>query len=74
MPQTRAEHLQWCKDRAAQYTQIGDHQNAMKSFLSDLNKHPETESHPVIQLSMMLMISGRLNSTKEVAEFIIGTY
>lgn len=43
---TRAEHLQWCKDRALEYLNPGpdhSHQDAVASILSDLKKHPETE-------------------------------
>jgi hypothetical protein len=38
----RAEHLQWCKDRALEYVARGDLRNAMASMLSDLQKHPGT--------------------------------
>lgn len=47
---TRAEHLQWCKQRAHQeYDYYKDREpasalrNATASMLSDLGKHPETE-------------------------------
>ena len=39
---TRAEHLQWCKDRALKYLNPGPHysqQDAMASMMSDLGKH-----------------------------------
>ena len=39
---TRAEHLQWCKDRAMEYVKEGDLLNAVTSMMSDLRKHPET--------------------------------
>lgn len=39
---TRAEHLQWCKDRALAYVRDGDLVNAVASMGSDLTKHPET--------------------------------
>lgn len=38
----RAEHLQWCKDRAAQYLDIGDVASAHASFVSDMGKHSAT--------------------------------
>lgn len=41
---TRAEHLQFCKDRAMEYVNAGDLLNAVTSMMSDLGKHPETES------------------------------
>ena len=41
---TRDEHLQWCKDRAMEYVNAGDLQNAVASMMSDLTKHPDTAS------------------------------
>jgi hypothetical protein len=41
MARTRAEHLQWCKDRALPYAEAGDKTQAIASMLSDLNKWDE---------------------------------
>ena len=41
---TRAEHLQWCKDRAMEYVNHGELLNAVTSMMSDLEKHPETSA------------------------------
>lgn len=41
----RAEHLQWCKDRALAYLNTGDVQQAFSSMASDLAKHPDTAHH-----------------------------
>ena len=41
---TRAEHMQWCKDRAMEYVNNGDLLQAVTSMMSDLEKHPETKS------------------------------
>lgn len=38
----RAEHLEWCKQRAREYLASGDWANAIASMCSDLGKHPET--------------------------------
>lgn len=35
---TRAEHLQWAKDRALEYVAIGDMNQAFASMTSDLRK------------------------------------
>ena len=50
MNRTRAEHLQWCKERAHQEYEVYKEReptaalsNAVASMLSDLGKHPETE-------------------------------
>jgi hypothetical protein len=39
---TRAEHLEWCKQRAREYLDRGDLANAVASMGSDMDKHPET--------------------------------
>jgi hypothetical protein len=69
---TRAEHLQWCKDRALEYVDTGDINNALASMASDLNKHDETKGHSAIGLGMMLKASGNLNSPNEMRKFING--
>ena len=69
---TRAEHLQWCKDRALEYVDLGDLQNAWGSMASDLGKHEETKNHAGIELGMMQMLGGFLNTPKEMRRFIEG--
>lgn len=69
---TRADHLAWCKTRALEYVEAGDTPNAYASLASDLNKHPDTEGHAGIELGMMLLLSGRLSSDREMREFIEG--
>ena len=41
---TRAEHIRWCKQRAREYLDAGDPQQAVASMASDLGKHEETRS------------------------------
>jgi len=67
----RQEHLQWCKDRALEYVEAGDNQQAMSSMISDLRKHAETESSAQIAfpLGMIAMQSG---SDNEMRKFING--
>lgn len=71
---TRTEHLQWCKDRAMEYATAGDNSNALASMLSDLRKHPETESSAKMgaQLGMPLLMGGHLSSRKQMVDFING--
>lgn len=45
MPEDRAEHLAWCKERALEYVDRGDLVNASSSFISDMAKHPETKAY-----------------------------
>jgi hypothetical protein len=42
MTWSREEHLQWAKERAYAYLDVGDWRQALASFMSDLGKHPET--------------------------------
>jgi len=72
MIQSRAEHLAWCKERALQYVDSGDLNNAFASLISDLRKHPETEGHAAAELGMMLLMAGHLSTEKDMREFIVG--
>lgn len=69
---SRAEHLQWCKDRALEYCDQGDLPSALASMGSDLAKHPETADHAAIKLGLMLLMSGNLNTPAKMREFING--
>lgn len=68
----RAEHLQWCKDRALEYTKEGDTSQAVASMTSDLSKHPDTANHPGIQLGTMMMFGGHMNNVAETEKWING--
>jgi len=61
----RQEHLEWCKERALEYVDINDLQQALASMMSDLSKHPETAK-------MGLTVAGKLNTAHEMREFING--
>lgn len=69
---TRAEHLEWCKQRALEYVDIGDMDQAYASMVSNLGKHPETANHSAIELGTMLLITGHLSSSHEMRKFILG--
>ncbi len=64
---TRAEHLQWCKDRALAYLP-DDPQQAFASMGSDLNKHEETRGHPGMKLGMSLMMTDNLHDMRKFIE------
>jgi hypothetical protein len=68
----RQEHLQWSKDRALEYIDKGEVQNAYTSMASDLGKHPETEGHIAIDLGIRMMMGGLLNTPDEMRKFIEG--
>jgi hypothetical protein len=44
----REEHLEWCKQRAREYLDAGDLENAITSMGSDLGKHPELGCNPFL--------------------------
>jgi len=72
MQESRSEHLQWCKDRAIEIVDSGDAQGAYASFLSDMQKHPETVSHQALALGMQLMMIGDLGTAEKMKKFING--
>ena len=69
---TRAEHMEWCKQRALAYVDHGDLTNAYASMTSDLSKHPETQDHAAIPLGMQLMMMGELGTPEKMRKFIEG--
>ncbi len=68
---TRAEHLAWCKERALAYLPA-DPQQAFTSMASDLGKHPETEGHVAIDLGMMMLMGGQMETAEQTRKFIDG--
>lgn len=66
----RAEHLQWCKDRALEYVKMGDTKQAFASFSSDMSKHPETANHSALQLGFGLFFGGHLKTGDEMKKWI----
>lgn len=68
----RTEHVEWCKQRALEYVESGDFNEAMASMYSDLGKHADTVGHPAIQLGIMMQATGQLDSDHEVRKFING--
>ena len=71
---TRAEHLQWAKDRALEYADQGDMASAITSLRSDLGKHPDTAASVSVvdELMMPLMLTGKFDAPGELRKFIEG--
>jgi len=70
---TRAEHLQWSKDRAIEILDKEDDvAQAYASFASDMSKHEETQNHSALQLGVMMMFGGQLSTIEEMRKFING--
>nr|WP_322714200.1 hypothetical protein [Nostoc sp. ChiSLP03a]MDZ8215425.1 hypothetical protein [Nostoc sp. ChiSLP03a] len=66
----RAEHLSWCKQRALQYLDLNDPEQAWTSFLSDMTKHDELKNHPALTLGIRLLISGHIAEVSAMRKFI----
>lgn len=71
---SRAEHLQWAKDRALEYANRGDFSNAYASFLSDLGKHSGLMDARELCASLggRLLAGGHLNSIREMTNWVEG--
>jgi hypothetical protein len=68
---TRAEHLQWCKNRALEYVNQGDLRNAYTSMISGLLEHDETKNMGS-QFGMDLMMVAVLTTPEAMEKFIEG--
>lgn len=67
----RAEHLEWCKQRARDYLAERDIDNAIASMLSDLNKHPETalkEGGSLAPLGLLYCLNKDLEGARRFIE------
>lgn len=69
---TRAEHLQWAKERALAYISKSEISQAFTSMASDLGKHPDTANHAGIQLGLAMMLNGQLSTAEKMQHFIEG--
>lgn len=69
---TRAEHLQWCKNRAIELINSGDISQGLISMMSDLGKHPATMNHSGITLTTMLILTGNLSTKDQAIRHIEG--
>lgn len=70
----RQKHLDWCKQRAFQYCDAGDPQQAFASFASDVRKHPSTEDiiETITMLGTPLLMGGHLDTAEKMREHIDG--
>jgi hypothetical protein len=71
---TRAQHLQWAKDRALAYVETGDLAGACASMLSDLGKHPQIDPSAAQIVWGIEALSGGLNTADKVRHFINGVH
>lgn len=66
----RTEHLQWAKNRALEYVELGDFPQAIASMHSDLNKHPETTYSKEIFNALYLALIAQRLTKKTVTKWI----
>lgn len=69
---TRAQHIEWCKERALDYCDKGELQMAFSSMSSDLQKHTETAGHIGTALGMKLLVSKQLDTIEKMKRYING--
>jgi hypothetical protein len=70
----RQDHVVWCKQRALEYVEAGDTAMALTSLISDLRKHPLTESTAEVvgELGTILVMAGHLGTPGEMRAWING--
>jgi len=64
---TRAEHLEWAKERACKKNEITD---ILASFVSDMDKHDELKGHPALALMTNLILVGWIKTTSQLKDFV----
>lgn len=69
---TRAEHLQWCKDRALEYVELGELETAIASMISDLKKHPATTIDHRIERALLIPILFHQTDKTAITKWIQG--
>lgn len=70
---SREEHLEWCKQRALEYLDMGDTRQGFTSMMSDLRKHPELKDHAGATIGTgFMMIPGWIDNPVEVRRWIVG--
>lgn len=72
MSNSREEHINWAKERANAYLQKGDFKSALRSFYSDMIKHPELKNHKYLSIGAQIILGGGLRTAEEVKKFING--
>lgn len=68
----RAEHLQWCKDRAIEYLEWEDYEGSISSMLSDLTKRVDTFNSTAIDESMRILLASPPLTEEKIRQWIEG--
>jgi hypothetical protein len=69
---TREEHLAWCKQRALEYIDSGQVTYGLMSMLSDMSKHPETNTPGLYRTMAGLIEIGDLRTPEAARKHING--
>lgn len=69
----RDEHLKWAKERALEYLDHREYNNAVTSMLSDLSKHPELKGigEKMAMLGIWIL-THKAKDPNEIRRFIEG--
>ena len=67
---TRAEHLAWAKQRALEYVDRGELQQALDSIISDTRKHPALFDFAWAEAVISQWMNGQLDTPEKMREFI----
>ena len=71
---TRQQHIAWVKQRALSFARVGNVEEALASYISDMGKHPEADPGRVVrELAVSLSRAGKLRTSRQMCEFIEGT-
>ncbi|MDZ8067765.1 MAG: hypothetical protein RMY64_19435 [Nostoc sp. DedQUE08] len=66
----RTEHLDWAKQRANEYLDMGFISLAWQSLCADLMKHNELINHPGLAIGMQKLNLGHLKTESAMRKFI----
>jgi len=69
---TREEHLAFCKKRALEALEYQGPKEAAASFMSDMQKHPETSEHFGLVTMLMELTQGFLDEPAAMKNYIEG--
>lgn len=69
---TREERLEFAKNRALQYVEIGDLKQAFASLGSDLNYETTRDCNSRMRLGFSVMFAGGMDTPEKMRRFIEG--
>lgn len=67
---SREDHLAWCKSRALECVARGDLHEAVASMISDMQKHPLTDTRALGDLAMAGMMDAKKRDARAVKRWI----